>query len=317
MTSIRSGFAAPLAATLVWLVSAGGVFAADPTFATGQRIGMTLLPGLAAATGFAGFESMDRRVKVAVLELPPEAFAAIEAQVKSGKALPNAKEGKPEPFDMVNGKALFSRESGKEDGKDVRVFSLIAPSATLTAFVTVQVEDGAPAAFSEDAIRTMLASTTVRAVAPVEEQLAMFPLAVKELAQFKTVRTIIPGSAILLTDGTGDESDGSPYVVITLIPGGPSQPDERARAAQQLASTIPGLAEARTTSAEAMRIGGTPGYETRIEGKGPGTSGTVNVVQWLRFQGGATIRIIAGVKKEQWDEAFPRFRAVRDGLEPK
>ncbi len=36
-----------------------------------------------------------------------------------------------------------------------------------------------------------------------------------------------------------------------------------------------------------------------------------------RFGSGATLRIIASATKDDWPQAFPRFRAVRDGVGPK
>jgi hypothetical protein len=44
----------------------------------------------------------------------------------------------------------------------------------------------------------------------------------------------------------------------------------------------------------------------------------VTVVQWIRFNaGGASLRIIASAPQDQWTDAFSRFRAVRDGIQPK
>ena len=44
-------------------------------------------------------------------------------------------------------------------------------------------------------------------------------------------------------------------------------------------------------------------------------SGTV--VQWLRFGGPQMLRIVGSAPRDQWPAAFPRFRAVRDGIKPK
>jgi hypothetical protein len=66
-----------------------------------------------------------------------------------------------------------------------------------------------------------------------------------------------------------------------------------------------------------MRIGGTAGYETRIEATSVKDDKPVTVVQWLRFGGGATLRIVAASARESWPEAFTRFRAVRDGINPR
>ena len=43
----------------------------------------------------------------------------------------------------------------------------------------------------------------------------------------------------------------------------------------------------------------------------------VTVVQWLRFAGGNTLRIIGSAPRDQWEKAFPRFRVVRDGILPR
>ena len=64
-----------------------------------------------------------------------------------------------------------------------------------------------------------------------------------------------------------------------------------------------------------MRIGGTAGYETRVEATSVKDNKPVTVVQWLRFGGGATLRIIAASTREEWPEMFTRFRAVRDGID--
>ena len=43
----------------------------------------------------------------------------------------------------------------------------------------------------------------------------------------------------------------------------------------------------------------------------------VTLVQWLRFGGGAYVRMIGMAPKDEWSKVFPRLRAVRDGIEPK
>ena len=146
----------------------------------------------------------------------------------------------------------------------------------------------------------------------------MMPFKIGELSNFKTVRTLAPRSSILLTDGTEDTTlDGAPYMVIGLTTAGPEKPDDRGRFAQQAAAAIPGIRNARITSNEPMRIDGTPGYETRIDAVAGKNDTPVTVVQWLRFGGGTSLRIIASATHEDWPKAFPRFRAVRDGIDPR
>ena len=68
------------------------------------------------------------------------------------------------------------------------------------------------------------------------------------------------------------------------------------------------------TFAEAMRIDGRPGYEVRATAMGFDGK-PLALVQWLRFGGGGYLRVIGAVHQENWDQLFPRFRAVRDGID--
>ena len=165
----------------------------------------------------------------------------------------------------------------------------------------------------------MLASATVRKEVPVAEQLGLMPFNLTDLSDFKHVRTLSAGAAIFLADG--DEATGfetAPFMVIGLIPSTPAQPDDRGRFAQQAATSIPGLREGRLTMSEPIRIDGMPGYETRMDAVSGKDSIPVTVVQWLRFSGGPnTLRVIGIAPRDSWTAAFPRFRAVRDGIQPR
>jgi hypothetical protein len=146
----------------------------------------------------------------------------------------------------------------------------------------------------------------------------LLPFKITNLADFKTVRTLAPGAALIL--GDSDESKGfeiAPFMVIGLIGSTPAQPDDRGRFAQQAATTIPGVRDAHMTMSEPIRIDGMAGYETRIDATSGKDHTPVTVVQWLRFGGQSTMRIIASAPRDDWAKAFPRFRAVRDGIQPR
>jgi hypothetical protein len=68
---------------------------------------------------------------------------------------------------------------------------------------------------------------------------------------------------------------------------------------------------------EPIRIDGQPAYETRIDATSGKDNTSVTVVQWLRFGGPNMLRIIGSAPRDQWSAAFPRFRAVRDGIQPR
>ena len=55
----------------------------------------------------------------------------------------------------------------------------------------------------------------IRKEVPVDEQLALMPFKLTELSNFKNVRTLAPGAALILADG--DETTGfepAPFMVI-------------------------------------------------------------------------------------------------------
>jgi hypothetical protein len=105
-------------------------------------------------------------------------------------------------------------------------------------------------------------------------------------------------------------------MVIGTIASAPAAPEDRGRFAQQAAGQIPGLRDGRITMSEPLRIDGSPGYETRVEATSGKANVPVTVVQWLRFgSGNQALRIIASTPRDDWSKAFPRFRAVRDGIQ--
>jgi hypothetical protein len=299
-------------------LAASPVFAADPVFPKGARIGLVPLEGLTPATTFPGFEATDKRVKVIVTELPKETFASIEAGFKSDQLSPGQQP--VEPFELPSGvKALLRRETAVDEGTHVRRFSLLIAGTDFAGYVGVQVPDDAGPAYSDAAVRGMLTSATLRKDVPIPEQLEQLPFQMTDLGGFKTMRTLPGGPTVLLTDSATDEDlDTQPYMLIGIMGTAPSTPDDRGRFAQQVAAALPGLRDAHVTSSEPMRIDGTPGYETRIDALAGKNSTPVTLVQWLRFAGNSvTLRIVAASNRDAWPASFTRFRAVRDGIQPR
>jgi hypothetical protein len=298
------------------LVLAATPAAAETVYPRGIRVGVTPMPGMTESKAFLGFESADSGVKVLLAELPGMAFSEVEAAFK---AVPEGAMGKvkPESLQTAAGTAYYTAEDGVVGADKVRRYSLIvAGSNAFSGYVAVQVADSEAKAFSDESVKKMLASVSVRQEVPVEEQVAQMPFNIRELGDFKTVRTLAPGAALLLADGNEDTGiEGAPFMVLGLIGSVPEQADDRARFAQQAAATIPGLREAKITTSEPMRIDGSPGFETRIEAVSGKDNTPVTVVQWLRF-GNASVamRLVGSSPRDLWSDAFPRFRKVRDGL---
>lgn len=291
----------------------GAAFAADPVFPPGIRVGVTPLVGLSRAKAFVGFETEDQTVKVLVAELPADAYSEVMNAFKANPA--GAGGVKPESIETSAGLAYYTIETGKDGATTVRRYSMILPGGTFSGYIAVQVPENASKIYTDDAVRKMFASAVIRRQVPVEEQLAQMPFKIGELSGFKNVRTLAVGSAIILADG--DEEKGfetAPFMMIGIVGSAPSQPEDRGRFAQQAATTIPGLRDGKITMSEPLRIDGTPGYETRIDAVSGKDNTPVTVVQWLRFGGQTTLRMIGSAPREEWAKAFPRFRAVRDSI---
>lgn len=298
--------------------AATNAVAADAVYPRGIRVGIVPMPGLNQSTAFLGFESADQGVKVLVSELPGPAFDQIDAAFKSAPegSLGNVK---PEKIETAAGNGYFTAEDAVVGPDKVRRYSLIVPGSKLfSGYVAVQVPAIEAKTYSDEAVKKMLSSVSVRQQVPIDEQVAQMPFKIRELGDFKTVRTLAPGAALLLTDGNEEAVETGPFMVLGLIGSVPEKTDDRARFAQQAAEAIPGVRDSKITMSEPIRIDGAPGFETRVTGVSGKDNTPVTVVQWLRFgSANVAMRVIGSSPKEQWETAFPRFRKVRDGLQPR
>ena len=305
-----------LAAVALFIAAASPTFAADVVFPPGARVGMKPLVGLNRAKTFTGFETDDQGVKVLVTDLPAEAYGEV---ANAFKANPGGAGGiKPESIETSAGLAYYTVENATDGTTTVRRYSMILPGPTFSGYIAMQVPENAARIYTDDAVRQMFSTAAIRDQVPVEEQLGLMPFKITELANFKNIRTLSPGAALIVADG--DEKSGfevAPFMIIGIIGSTAASPDDRGRFAQQIATTIPGVRDGRITMSEPIRIDGQPGYETRIDAVSGKDSTPVTSVQWLRFGAQTSLRIIGSSPRDQWSSAFPRFRSVRDGIQPR
>ena len=293
--------------------------AADAMFPIGSRLGLVPPPGLKPATAFPGFENPESGVFVRLVALPGAAFPEIE-KTMTNEAL--KKQGmtveKRESLSLGGGSAILAIVRQQTAGGRIRKWLMIAPIDNLTALVSLEMAAKAPAPYPDAVIRTALTSLATRPEVPVEEQLALVPFKIGNMGGMRLVR-VVPGVAAQFTNGPKDtlEASEQPHLVIAATPGGPQQPGDRDKFARNALSGLPPYKDVRIVNSEPMRIGGPPGHEVRARGKDPNTGEEIEIVQWLRFGSGAYLRMLGLAPADKWNESFTRFRAVRDGLEPR
>jgi hypothetical protein len=222
---------------------------------------------------------------------------------------------------LASGPALLVVGRQEVEKTQVSKWFLVASSPTLTALVTLQVPDAAKALYPDAAIRAALATLAIRPTVPIEEQLGLVPFKVDELAGFR-IAGVIPGRAVMLSDAPADragppETATEPHIFVAIAPGGPAQSSERDNFARELFATFPNLKEIRIVSSEPLRMGGQQGHQILANAKDAAGAATLTVVQWLRFGGGAYMQMVGIARTDAWKDAYPRFRSVRDGIEPR
>ena len=62
-------------------------------------------------------------------------------------------------------------------------------------------------------------------------------------------------------------------------------------------------------------MGGQQGHQIIANARDASSGEALTVVQWLRFGGSAFLQLVGSARVEAWKDAYPRFRAVRDGIE--
>jgi len=299
---------------------------ADVVFPTGSRVGLVPPPGMTPSKNFSGYEDAANNAGIVMVPLPPDAYAELERTVgpdalkKQGLALESR-----EAVNLPAGKAFLVIGRQEIDKVWIRKLILVAGLPMATVLVTAQIPEAAKARYPDATIRTALQTLTVRTSVPVEEQFALLPFKVNDLAGFQ-IAGIIPGRAVMLSDAREQDPAAAPasgrpldpHIFVGLAPGGPSQTSERDHFARDVFvnANVPNLRGARITGSESIRISSQQGHQILATGHDP-TGAELSIVQWLRFGGGAYLQFVGIARTDAWRDAYPRFRSVRDGIEPK
>jgi hypothetical protein len=301
-------------------VMAAGLFAipasaADVRFPTGSRVGLAPPPGFSSSEAFRGFDDKTNNAAILILEMPQQAYAEVsKAMTTEGLKKQGVIDEKKEDITLKNGKAVFIVGRQQAGCDKLRKWILVAESPDLTAVVTALVPESAKKIYSDEAVRDALTSLDVRPSVPIAEQMSLLPFKLDDLANMRAFR--VEPNTVFLTDGPKDSIDAveQPLLVVSAAHGGPSENGQREMFARNLFAGVPGFKDVQVVSSDVIRFAGVQTYQLMAEGKDLKTGADVKLVQWLRFGNGAFVRFLGIASNDNWREAFPRFRAVRDSL---
>jgi hypothetical protein len=324
ITRLCSAGAFAVFAALALAAQAAPAQAEDVIFPPGSRVGLAPPPGMVASKTFDGFADPAKDAAILITVLPAEAYGQIE-KVLDSDAL--KRQGvtveKREPIQLSFGKGVLLIGRQVAEKNRYKKWLLVASAADLTAMVTVQVPEP-DSVYSDQALRTALATLAVRAKVPEEEELSLLPFAVGDLAGFH-VDDVLRGRALMLRDEAAASEAGKETtprgfdarMLIAAVPGGPSEADQRADFARLMFNEIGGIRQVRITMSEPLRIGGQSGFQTMAEAQDAHTGADVRVIQWLRFGGGGYLQMVGIAGADGWTSVLARLRTVRDSVELK
>jgi hypothetical protein len=285
----------------------------EPVFPPGLRIGLEPPGDLKLSTRFPGFEDSERKVVIAILDLPASAYRELETAAFD-KTQRDLQQVKRESFPFGSGIGFLVSGVARQNDVTVHRWSLLAIAVggsvpNLTMLINVEVPENALSIYSDPVIRKALASVTFRP-APIQEQLGLLPFKLGDLSGFQVMQVLPPGTVILADEAS---LGSQPFMIVSIERGGPAETSDRSLFARDLLANAP-VRDLTMQSAEAMRINGALGHEIRAKGKGP-AGDPVSLVQWLRFGAGGFLRVVGVSPADKWDQSFGRFRTVRDGID--
>jgi hypothetical protein len=228
-------------------------------------------------------------------------------------------EEKRETLPLKSGKATLIVGNQEREGQKVRKWILLAALREAAVLVVAQVPKDAKPAYSDADMRAALATLTVRPSVPIEEQLSLLPITFDDLSGLRPVR-VIGSSGAFLTEGPKDTLDATeqPVMVVSIGSGSPEETSARETFARNLFTGLVDFKDVRIVSLDMLRLGG--GLQTHqllAEANDAKTGVPMKLVQWVRFGRSGFLRMVGIARADAWGEVFPRFRTVRDGVNPR
>lgn len=307
-----------LAAALLLLVPVVAL-AAGPVFPPGSRIGLVPPADMEPARGLAGFQNPHTGAAIVAIEMPAEAYPSVaagfadEALKTQGFTLTSRETVKVGAAD-----AILVSGTQNDGGRAIPKTVLLTADPSVTALVIAQLPVGAPEA-DQKLMRATLKTVALRPPLTMDEQIAVLPFKLGDMAGFRPVRAMA-GSSILMTDGPNDavRNAEQPVVIVAQsfapAPAPAEQRDAFARAALAQNALLKEIVYER---AQNFRLGGAEWNEIVAKAKDGQSDQPVIVLQSIRFAPDGYLRTLGVAKLADRDALMPRFRRVVDGLIPK
>jgi len=313
---LRPLLAAALAAAALLAVPA---HAADPAFPLASHIGLAVPGSMKPSPNFRGFIDPASGASILIVELPPAAATKIEGEITPDAVKRQGlTEETRETVTLKTGQGLLVTGEQTANGKKVHRWIMLASGSDIGALVAVQVPDDAKAKYPDADVRAALLSMVVRPIVPVDELLALLPVKFADLAGLRPFR-VLGNTSVFLTDGAKDtlEAAAQPIFIVSVASGGPEDPANRPSFARSVFTGLAEFKDVHIVSTDMLHLDNKPTHEIQAEAKDAKTGTPMKIVQWVRFGNRAFIRFIGAARADDWLQAFPKFRAVRDGVEPK
>jgi hypothetical protein len=304
-----------LLALVICLVVGSHVFAAEPVFPPGSRIGLVPPPGMTVGVSFQGFEDRANRVSLLVNEVSAQTYDRIaEDFTPETIRRVGMEEISRETLRLAFGDGLLVVTRLGEKEAAVRKWALLARADDLTVTLIAIVPDAAVSAYPDSTMRAAFASVVVRGKLTSDELLAVLPYRLDDLGGFRLLRANPDGTAVM-TFGPKDTSlpAEQPYFMITPRPIEPPPAAEREQFAQRMLAGFLNRPNTRVVNSEPLRIAGAPGYQIVALATDQQTGDELAMVQWVRF-GPGVVQMFGMAKRDQWESALAKMRAVRDGF---
>jgi len=222
-----------------------------------------------------------------------------------------------EAVETPGGPATLIGARQTENGVAMRKWALLTRTEDMTAIVVAALPEAAMNAYPDAVLRAALISTVIRPKLSSDEMLAALPYLLKDLGGFRLLRAQPDGTAVF-TLGPSDSTlpAEQPYFVIAPRPADPPSASERDSFARRTLAAFVNSPDLRIVASEPLRINGAQGHELIAESEDRATKSPLMMVQWLLFDG-SVVQMFGMARRDQWADALPRMRALRNGLAAK